>query len=86
MIPHSHLEANIAASYTPSLIREVCRSLRELLHQRCPSAQLIWYDAVTMDGELKWQNTLNAHNRLFFEACDAIFVNYTWKVRTLLRG
>jgi mannosyl-glycoprotein endo-beta-N-acetylglucosaminidase len=43
-------------------------------------SQVIWYDAVTIQGELKWQNTLNADNRPFFDASDAIFINYAWKV------
>ena len=46
----------------------------------CSRSQVIWYDAVTTEGHLKWQNTLNALNRPFFEASDAIFINYAWKV------
>ena len=46
----------------------------------CSRSQVIWYDAVTTEGHLKWQNTLNALNRPFFEASDALFVNYAWKV------
>ncbi len=47
------------------------------IHNR---SQVIWYDAVTIQGELKWQNTLNADNQPFFDASDAIFLNYAWKV------
>ena len=43
-------------------------------------SQVIWYDAVTSEGKLTWQNSLNALNRRFFDASDAIFVNYAWKV------
>jgi len=57
------------------------RRLRLRLRAQNPGAQLIWYDAVTIDGALRWQDTLNAANRPFFEDCDGIFVNYTWKVR-----
>ena len=46
----------------------------------CSRSQVIWYDAVTTKGHLKWQNTLNALNMPFFEASDALFVNYAWKV------
>lgn len=28
-----------------------------------PWAQVVWYDAVTVEGELKWQDTLNDLNR-----------------------
>jgi len=38
------------------------------------------YDSVTVDGKLNWQDQLNEHNKPFFDICDGIFVNYTWKV------
>ncbi len=38
------------------------------------------YDAVTIEGKLDWQNELNEKNRAFFDVCDGIFLNYTWKV------
>ena len=40
---------------------------------------VIWYDAVTIEGKLVWQNTLNGLNKPFFDACDGLWVNYTWK-------
>lgn len=56
------------------------RTLRAALQQQCSRSQVIWYDAVTAEGKLTWQNTLNRLNRPFFNTCDAIFVNYAWKV------
>lgn len=38
------------------------------------------YDSVTKDGDLNWQDQLNGKNKPFFDLCDGIFVNYTWKV------
>ena len=38
------------------------------------------YDSVTLDGKLNWQDQVNEHNKPFFDICDGIFVNYTWKV------
>ena len=32
--------------------------------------QVIWYDSVTVKGDLKWQNELNAMNHTFFDLCD----------------
>lgn len=43
------------------------------------SSTVLWYDSVTVDGELEWQDRLNGKNRAFFDACDGIFSNYTWK-------
>jgi len=53
------------------------------MRQQCPWSQVIWYDAVTVEGSLTWQNTLNELNRAFFDATDAIFINYAWKVQFL---
>ena len=30
-------------------------------------------------GDLSWQNELNHLNKPFFDLCDGIFLNYTWK-------
>ena len=34
-----------------------------MLHSLSPAMEVVWYDAVTVDGELKWQDTLNDLNR-----------------------
>lgn len=41
-------------------------------------ALVIWYDSVTNEGVLKWQNQLNEKNEMFLDASDGIFVNYAW--------
>lgn len=56
------------------------RTLRSLMSSVHASAQVIWYDAVTVEGFLEWQNSLTHLNRPFFDACDGLFVNYHWKV------
>jgi mannosyl-glycoprotein endo-beta-N-acetylglucosaminidase len=42
-------------------------------------SQVIWYDAVTIEGKLRWQDGLTSLNKPFFDLCDGIFINYTWK-------
>ncbi|GAA5869882.1 hypothetical protein JCM3774_000520 [Rhodotorula dairenensis] len=49
------------------------------LKRAVPSAQVLWYDAVTSEGKLRWQNCLNELNFPFFQACDGIFCNYWWR-------
>lgn len=56
------------------------RALTEEMHSLNSSAQVIWYDSVTTEGKLTWQNELNVHNYPFFELCDGIFLNYNWRV------
>ena len=41
------------------------------------------YDAVTVEGRLQWQDGLTELNRPYFDECDGIFINYTWKPNTL---
>ncbi|CAK1595706.1 unnamed protein product [Parnassius mnemosyne] len=64
----------------PSKLIEFVRLLHSVLHQELVDPVLIWYDSVTVDGHLNWQNGLNNKNRAFFEACDGIFTNYSWSV------
>ncbi|CAF0799991.1 unnamed protein product [Rotaria sordida] len=51
-----------------------------------PNSLVIWYDSVTIHGELKWQDQLNEFNQPFFNVCDGIFLNYTWKLEKLLQS
>ena len=54
-------------------------SLTSLKQHRGDKGLVIWYDSVTREGKLRWQDALNVKNRCFFDACDGIFLNYTWK-------
>eukprot|EP00887_Chlorella_sp_A99_P005924 scaffold29.g5924.t1 len=53
--------------------------LTERMHEAVPGSKVIWYDAVTTEGKLEWQNRLTDLNRPFLDACDTLFINYTWK-------
>ncbi|KAI5687073.1 PPPDE putative peptidase domain [Leishmania braziliensis] len=44
---------------------------------------VIWYDAVTINGSLNYQNTLNSCNKAFFNVSDGIFINYFWEPMSL---
>lgn len=33
------------------------------MRQQHPDPMVLWYDAVTVEGQLSWQNTLNDANR-----------------------
>jgi hypothetical protein len=48
-----------------------CRVLTQLMREVAPGrSQVVWYDAVTVQGRLRWQNTLNALNR--WGACEPL--------------
>jgi hypothetical protein len=39
-------------------------SRSEMMRQKNEKSCVIWYDAVTVGGELKWQNELNEKNKV----------------------
>jgi len=72
-----NIENKIEFTQTENLIYFV-RILTQRMHAAIPGSQVIWYDSVTINGDLTWQNELNELNSVFFDQCDAIFLNYTW--------
>lgn len=62
-----------------SMMLEFVSLLTSAMHTAIPHSHVIWYDAVTIEGRLDWQNSLTKLNRPFFERCDGIWINYTWK-------
>lgn len=60
--------------------------LAQRMHEKVLDSCVLWYDSVTIDGELKWQNALNSLNSQFFHACDGIFLNYTWTEDGLVKS
>lgn len=64
----------------PEVLLDFVRYFHSLLHQELPHAVLVWYDSVTIQGNLNWQNGLNERNKAFFDACDGFFTNYSWTV------
>ncbi|XP_017380450.1 cytosolic endo-beta-N-acetylglucosaminidase isoform X1 [Cebus imitator] len=61
------------------------RYLTTQLHRQVPGGLVLWYDSVVQSGQLKWQNELNQHNRVFFDSCDGFFTNYNWQEEHLER-
>ncbi|KAK5641493.1 hypothetical protein RI129_010040 [Pyrocoelia pectoralis] len=65
-------------------LKTLVKQLTEKIHIKRPGSMIIWYDSVIDDGKLKWQNELNLKNRCYFDECDGIFLNYSWKEENLL--
>ncbi|PAA81904.1 hypothetical protein BOX15_Mlig017838g2, partial [Macrostomum lignano] len=42
------------------------------------SLHIVWYDSVITDGQLLWQNSVNALNEDFLIAAGSILLNYCW--------
>lgn len=64
-----------AASDLAAFVGDLTRATRKIVGQ---VSEVVWYDAVTRDGSLKWQNELNQENEQFFKAAGSIFTNYHW--------
>ena len=57
--------------------------LRRRLHEDIIGAELMWYDSVIHNGDLKWQSALNEKNWQFLEVCDSFFTDYHWQLQNL---
>ncbi|CAN6992004.1 unnamed protein product [Brassica rapa subsp. trilocularis] len=73
-----NIENEIDKEQVPNLM-EFVSHLTKVLHLSTPGSLVIWYDSVTVHGHLKWQDHLNEKNKPFFDLCDGILMNYTWK-------
>jgi len=74
-----NIENDIDEEQIPNM-KEFVSHLKKVLHLSTPGALVIWYDSVTVRGNLQWQDQLTELNKPFFDLCDGIFMNYTWKV------
>ncbi|XP_033125700.1 cytosolic endo-beta-N-acetylglucosaminidase-like [Anneissia japonica] len=77
-----NVENQIEPEQMPYLV-EFVEYLTSEMHKLDPVSQVIWYDSVIQTGKLKWQDMLNDNNRLFFDRCDGIFLNYNWNEQKL---
>ncbi|KAI3908462.1 hypothetical protein MKX01_009264 [Papaver californicum] len=73
-----NIEVQLDVKQIPNM-KEFVNHLTKTMHSSMPGSLVIWYDSVTVDGDLFWQDQLNEKNKPFFDLCDGIFVNYTWQ-------
>ncbi|KAL2916062.1 hypothetical protein HK105_204486 [Polyrhizophydium stewartii] len=66
------------ASHAPVMARFV-RYLTERMRSEVPNGLVVWYDSLTRSGRIRWQDCLNEENKMFFDASDGFFSNYTWR-------
>ena len=81
---------NVENSVRPALMSNLV-DLAKRLNEECKrvnsSAKIIWYDSVTYpEGNLAWQDELNEKNKIFFDHCDGIFLNYCWRTGHLIKS
>ena len=76
-----NIENKLDPGQVPNMLYLV-QSLTREMHERLGShSKVIWYDSVTNEGELDWQNALNEKNVEYFDSCDGIYLNYRWRIK-----
>ena len=76
-----NIENKLDLDQVPNMMYLV-KKLTEEMHLKVgEDSKVIWYDSVTHDGQLKWQNALNENNVQYFDNCDGIYLNYGWRVQ-----
>ncbi|KAK1322047.1 hypothetical protein QJS10_CPA03g01106 [Acorus calamus] len=73
-----NMEVSLDVEKIP-ILKEFISHLTQTMHSTVPGSLIIWYDSVTKDGDLFYQNELNEYNKPFFDLCDGIFANYSWE-------
>ncbi|PIN14587.1 Mannosyl-glycoprotein endo-beta-N-acetylglucosaminidase [Handroanthus impetiginosus] len=73
-----NMEVTLDTEQIPNL-KAFVNHLSRTMHASVRGSLVIWYDSVTIDGDLSWQNQLNDKNKPFFDLCDGIFTNYWWE-------
>ena len=73
-----NIENSLDSSVEVPLMKCFLKSLSQDMRKVSPQSRVIWYDTVTVDGRLQWQNKVNRKNKEFLDCCDGIFVNYGW--------
>ena len=73
-----NVETPVPPSFVDRLIRFVGLLTNKLHAQTAsvPYPMVVWYDAVTTQGTVQYQNALTQLNKPFFDACDGLFTNY----------
>lgn len=81
-----NVETRLRPDLVPNLMSFLSILKKNLKERKNNKTYLIWYDAVTVKGDLRYQNELTQLNKPFFDICDGIFLNYNWVDESLLRS
>lgn len=77
-----NIETNLDETLAKRLITFVAMLKKSLNKSRPPNSGerfVFWYDAVTVEGIVSYQNGLTSKNKPFFDVCNGLFTNYGWR-------
>lgn len=61
----------------------------QYIKAKAPKLEIMWYDSMVTDGQLKWQNALTKNNQMFLidsndkPVADSMFLNFWWNTDKL---
>ncbi|MCD9640683.1 hypothetical protein HAX54_026133 [Datura stramonium] len=68
-----NMEVSLDVGQIPNT-KEFVSHLTQSMHSLVPGSLVIWYDSITIDGKLSWQNQLNEKNKPFFDISDGMLL------------
>ena len=74
---------NVEKEFSTNVTTEILSFVTELKEALGTGYQVIWYDALTVENELKYQNGLTSKNLKFARAANSILTNYKWTESSL---
>lgn len=69
---------NFEKEFASNATRGVVAFIENLKRALGNDLQVVWYDSLDTDNELKYQNGLSEKNLPFAQAADGLFTNYKW--------
>ena len=75
-----NIEAELPKAMEVLQLKRFIESLKFLLG---PERSVVWYDALTINNEIEYQNGLTTKNLPFALAADSLFTNYKWTEKKL---
>ena len=77
---------NVEKEYSTNVTFQMLGFIAALKTALGAGHQVIWYDALTVGNELKYQNGLTSKNLKFAQVAGALFANYKWTESSLHRS
>jgi len=64
--------------HTKDYLKKLVGFISSLKYLLKPAGRVVWYDALSCDNEVDYQNSLTPKNIVYALAADALFTNYKW--------
>ena len=77
-----NIEKEFATNVTEDMIGFI-KALRQGMEPACERLEVIWYDALTVDNKVDYQNALTPKNLEIARSASALFTNYRWTEKEL---